>query len=72
MDHMAFLHDTIQATAHAQRPLTHAVQALGVLHKLLSKLPAMLSGQETRDASAIAYGTDTLRVPTSLKFLENP
>ena len=35
MDHVAFLHDTIHAIAHAQRPLTHSVQALGVLHKLL-------------------------------------
>ena len=61
MDHVAWLHDNIQATAHAQRPLTHAAQALSTLHKLLLKLPLMLSStQSSSGTEAIVSGTTTL------------
>ena len=60
MDHVSFLHDIIQATAHAQRPLVHAAQSMSIMRRLMSRLASLVTGQEHREASSIVEGADTL------------
>ena len=62
MDHVAYPQDVILVTAHAQRPLIHASQAINQVHRLLSDLIRLLHpvGEGSTATESMALGADHL------------